>query len=354
LGDVVLKASDITIKPDTGRATFSKLEKKSDSLWNAYVYDVAAGAVILEVKNPSDTIGIVGAIARVQIYTPSGGGGGGGAPVPGGTTPPPSGGGDDEDPPTPGGPVTDVIGTPNADGTFEAKTAVVTESGDPVTSVVIDSASPETTALAAIGLSVEYAGGEIVVSGTATDIGEFLIPITVNGTEEQTVRVVINAIPHDDAVIADTATKAAWPTELATSGSDTLFVTYLPTNLTAEQAAAAVDLRAAGVGLSSVTVTIEPPESLVLGRGAGEVYFKASGRVTDYATAAIDTVSYRIGINRYTQAANVKLSETLVTDNRTEPTDPTPSSGSSGCDAGFGAFALLAAAAGAVLLRKKS
>ncbi|MDR1021416.1 MAG: hypothetical protein LBL73_11705 [Synergistaceae bacterium] len=283
-------------------------------------------------------------VDRFSSLAPDGSASAGGSG--GGTTP---SGGDDDTPPPAG--TTVVSETPAADGTFEATATITAESGAPATSVAVDTTAAVIAQLSAIGLEVTVAGNEVTVSGTATDIGVFDIPVTVNGTESQIVRVTIEAIEHTDAVFVDTAPGALpdWQTELTTSGSSTLFVTYVPTDLTAD-VSEVKDLRAAGTGISVTGVEIENP-LLRGGRGAGEKRFKVSGTVTDYGTAEIGTISYRVGINRYTQSANVRLSSTSVTDNRTEATGGGSSGG--GCDAGFGLFGLLAATGTAALLRRK-
>jgi hypothetical protein len=263
----------------------------------------------------------------------------------GGTTP----GGDDDNPPAPPAPgTTEVSDTPASDGTFETKARITTESGAPATSVAVDEDAADVAKLKGIGLEVTVVGGEVTISGKANDIGVFDIPITVNGTEAQTVRVEIKPIEHTDETFVDTAPAAlsAWKTELTTSGSDTLFEAYIPTSLTAD---AVSDASVTGTGISGTKVTLVGSAS-ISGRGAGEKYFKVTGVVSDYAAATIKEISYRIGINKYIQTADVKLSATDVNDKREE--EPTGGKGG-GCDAGAGLAGLLAATGAAALLRRK-
>jgi hypothetical protein len=66
----------------------------------------------------------------------------------------------------------------------------------------------------------------------------------------------------------------------------------------------------------------------------------------------LTAIGYQVGIHQYTQVLDGKLTDASLT-RTSEDNSAKSGGGSSGCDAGFGAFALLAAA-GAVALSKKS
>jgi Synergist-CTERM protein sorting domain-containing protein len=66
---------------------------------------------------------------------------------------------------------------------------------------------------------------------------------------------------------------------------------------------------------------------------------------TNLRGATIDTVTYVVGIKRYTQKVGIKLAETNVIDNTKKDVNENNGSGGGGCNAGAAAAAALAAAA---------
>jgi hypothetical protein len=243
-----------------------------------------------------------------------------------------------------GGKETPVGGAPNADGGISLTATITTSSGAPVTSVAFDTgATAVINDLNAIGVdNVEIVGATVVITGAAlTDIGEYSIPILVNGTEKQTVKVTID--PRENTTDAIDTTAQNWKGTY--DDEDSSFELYIPTDVTTDQARNAENVDASYVGLSVSSIAFDT--TTVSARGADGVNIKVTGNIADETTAAITAVTYRIGIDRYTQSMNVRLIDTDWTETNG------PGNGGGGCDAGFGAFSLLAVLGGAALLRRK-
>jgi hypothetical protein len=206
--------------------------------------------------------------------------------------------------------------------------------------------------LEAIGLEVSIVDGEIVIDGTAVDIGTVELVVVLANGETETITFTVD--PIGEAGTKTNTTPSAWTGSLASAGSGAYtFTVYVPIDLVADEISKAKDVDATLVGGSkSGAVTITTQKSGEPGRGAGEnAFVKITGATTDPDNVAVTAVTYRVGIHKYTQAMNVKLADTAVTSEPETPASPSGSGGSSGCDAGAGSALLLLA--GLALAKKK-
>ena len=186
-------------------------------------------------------------------------------------------------------------------------------------------------------------GGEVVISGEAVDIGTVTLTVLLENGETATVTFTVSPI-EETATTADT-TASNWTGSLEESqGADGAvsyaFTVYAPIALTGDEISKAKDVDATIVGgtrSGAVTITSQKAGA---GRGAGEnAFVKISGTTSDPAGVTITGVTYRVGIRKYTQAMNVKLTDTAVTSTASSSGGSSGSGG--GCDAGL-SFPLLA------------
>ncbi|MDR0647900.1 MAG: hypothetical protein LBF92_00990 [Synergistaceae bacterium] len=243
-----------------------------------------------------------------------------------------------------------VEGQVSSDGAFSASTPLKAADGSAATSASVDTDSEGYKALEAVGLKAEIVdNNRLVVSGDPTDIVDTSVTVLVNGVPQE-VKVSVKAYDSPDE-ITDTETAPDWETTLSTGsdGTTTLFVTYIPSleDLTGKTVK---DIYAYGTGGITITATtVVTASERIASRGASAThFFKVTGTVTDLETAEIARVTYRVGVNRYSQAVGVLLSDTDVKGVYKK----SPGSGG-GCDAGFGLFGLLAATGAVALLRRK-
>jgi hypothetical protein len=149
-------------------------------------------------------------------------------------------------------------------------------------------------------------------------------------------------------------TPSEWTGSIIPSGSGVYtFTVFVPIDLTADEISKVQDVDAMLVGGSkSGAVIITTRKSDEPGRGAGESAFvRITGTTSTPDDVAVTSVTYRIGIHKYTQDMNVKLADTAVT--ASGGSEPAPStSGGGGYDAGAGSAALFALTAAAIRGRK--
>lgn len=251
--------------------------------------------------------------------------------------------------PTPSAPVT---ATPQNDGTVSATVPLQDAAGNKATATAI----PETTENAAaleqlekMGLTAEVVGGQLVVSGTATDIGIVELTVEVEasdgGKETVTVQVTVAPVQHASAPDVD-AKPTSW-TGTVTDEGFTLYIPFIATGPVSD-----LSISASNATLAPVTIVTSreaTDRAATGGRGAGERWIKVTGTAADLSEARIIGVSYRLGIHRYTQALNVKPSDTGVTDKTTDQSVDT-NGGGSGCNTGVGLSALILLALSALPL----
>lgn len=291
----------------------------------------------------------------------SGGTGGGTGPGPGGSDPGTDPGEPEE--PTPG----DNAGITSIDlGTSTSGTWTITPAdlniGEGITVARVDSVNPtdaQQAEMEAMGITMEVVNGNLVITlNNPTKVGVLDIPITVTATNGEqytaTYRIWLQPILATGTDI-DVADPTQTTVTLTGSSANPAFTVRIPTNVTAADGILANAYTGTyGITTTGTNITVSGNTFVVSGTSrATGVPFEVTGTKTgtDMTGATIDSISYTVGTTRYTQAVNLDLSKATITDNTTE----TPSEGgssSSGCDAGFGAFALIAAA-GAVALRKK-
>ena len=252
---------------------------------------------------------------------------------------------DEPEPSAPQGPTVNEDATPEPSGKVD-KTIPVVSGGEKL--VVED--IPETENASALqkleemGLTATVSsGGEVVISGEAVDIGTVTLTVLLENGETATVTFTVSPI-EETATTADT-TASNWTGSLEESqGADGAvsyaFTVYAPIALTGDEISKAKDVDATIVGgtrSGAVTITSQKAGA---GRGAGEnAFVKISGTTSDPAGVTITGVTYRVGIRKYTQAMNVKLTDTAVTSTASSSGGSSGSGG--GCDAGL-SFPLLA------------
>jgi hypothetical protein len=214
-----------------------------------------------------------------------------------------------------------------------------------------------------IGVTEVITGGELVVSGQTTMVGDFTIVITGTDsggnivTKEFVVKIEPYEVPNASDVVTSNPLETV-TTRLTGNASSPAVSVTLKTDVTPADAEEAMkysgtrfEVQAAVSGNGGFRLT--GGKFLLSGnRGAfGDgVPLELTGTMTGKNTgnATIESVSYVVGVKRYTQRIGLNLASTQVI-------DETASSGGSsggGCDAGSG-FLLLALAGLALKLRKK-
>jgi hypothetical protein len=192
--------------------------------------------------------------------------------------------------------------------------------------------------------------GEVEITGAAEYAGEVTFEVELADGSSASVTITIDPIDQpSDGGRTNTAPSAVTG-ELFLDGS---FEVYVPLGLTAKELALALKANSASAVMSPSAFTTAAVTSYS-SRGAGDYRGAAelaalviTGTSSAPEDLTIETVSYTVGINRYTKTLNTPISETAV---ETEGTSQ-KSSGGGGCEAGFGVFAL--AIAGGTLIRRK-
>lgn len=233
--------------------------------------------------------------------------------------------------------------TPASDGTINAPVTIPDKNDtQKVSGLALDQGNDVVQALNDIGLTVAIDPANpnsLIVSGTATDIGTFEIPVTVTYSDGSTGEVLvvftISAIENTTNNVIDRDNmKNTWDTTLTGTHGNSIVTFVISINLSASDALNGKDvtLSASGLNISDAHLEVAGGLQSTNTRGAGSVTLHATGTTSDFNAVKINSFSYRLGINRYTQALNITpANDTAVSDNRT---DASSSSGSSGCNAG--------------------
>jgi hypothetical protein len=151
--------------------------------------------------------------------------------------------------------------------------------------------------------------------------------------------------------------------ETANPDGTRTFTANAPLNITEAEAAQAADERveATNATVQSAKITAGNVAATAdLTAAASGAFMKIVGTTANPDAVTITEISYRIGIRRYTQKVDVKLSDVLLEPNDDEPddsADPDDNGGGGGCDAGtgmlgLGLFALAASSLAAKQNRK--
>lgn len=244
--------------------------------------------------------------------------------------------------------------TPADDGTVDEQITVTDTSGNAITVTDIPETPANTaaeTTLGNMGLSIRVENGKVVVSGTAVDIGDVTFTVNVVGANGKagttTVRIQLHPILHDTGPAVDTF-PSGWNGSMSTTTDDSgnklyTFTLFVPLDIAAHEATL---LREVGATANNARVTgteaVDAVERQVAKGAENAVkYVKITGETDTPDNARITSVTYRLGIHRYTQQTDVVLADTgAVPDD-----EPLSSSSSSGCDAGAaGILALFACA----------
>jgi hypothetical protein len=203
-----------------------------------------------------------------------------------------------------------------------------------------------------MGLNVTIDDGEIVIEGAAVDIGTVELVVVLGNGETKTVTFTVDPILERDT--KTNKTPSEWTGSIIPSGSGVYtFTVFVPIDLTADEISRVEDVDAVVGGGVKTGVSITTRKSDEPGRGAGESAFvRITGTTENPDDVAVTSVTYRIGIHKYTQEMNVKLADTAVTTSGGSEPAPSTSSGGGGCDAGAGSAALFALMVAAILGRK--
>lgn len=257
-----------------------------------------------------------------------------------------------ETPTTPGDPATakPVTTMPQDDGTLSAAVPLQGADGNEAkpTGIPTTENSSALKQLESMGLSAAIVNGELVISGTATDIGNVKLTVEIENAdgkkETVTVQVTVSPVSHNNAPNVDT-TPGNWTGKI-TNGD---FVLYIP--ITVSGTIHDLLVTASNGTVTSLTVTSSREVTSYAtdaGRGAS-TWIKVTGTTSDPSAVRIKSVSYRSGIHKYTQSLNVSLGQTNAVDATTnQSVDSTGDGGGGGCDAG-----LALAACGALALSRR-
>lgn len=242
-----------------------------------------------------------------------------------------------------------VAEIPSADGSLRAVIVVRDTNGGIMDITEIAPGADNDAAMEALknmGLSAAVANNEVVISGTAADIGTVVLHLSVAGSAAP-VPVVFTVLPIEcSAAPVICADPAAWEALLWDYG----FQLFIPMNLPAEDAARVADVSVSVAGASIGSVGIELKEQggrsgIPRAIGEGRVGIKIAGTTGDPNAVIITGVAYRIGIRRYTQDLDVKLTDASIAGGL-------DASVSGGCAAG--GFAVVFLVIGAALFCKLS
>jgi hypothetical protein len=265
--------------------------------------------------------------------TPGGGSGGTGG---GGS----SGGGSGENP-TPSDPVTPddnetpaptesaeevEVGELPSDGSISlAPIPIELDGGGAIVNPVIPANDPGLTALSEIGVAVRIEGGALVVEGQATMVGDFTITVTgVDGegnpiSKQYTIKIEPHDVPDASDIVtenpSETVTTILTGSPTAPDFSITLptLVSYLDAENAMRYAGTRFSVSGTGNGQNGIRIT---GGRFLLGGGRGADGSGASLEITgsiagaDPGEAALETVSYVVGINRYTENVGIRLADT--------------------------------------------
>jgi hypothetical protein len=298
----------------------------------------------------------------------SGGGSGGGEiPSDDGSTP---GGGDDSDEeprpvePVPGIDPAPVSTVPSGDGKVHVSLPVHVPEGKTVTKVQIDEDSSGLERLEEIGLTATVdALNNVVIDGMATDIGTFVIPVTITLSDgsllTESVTVTVEAVENITETAVDLSeTKRTITSTLSTNSDNSVSVVLTcPLDIGANNPSAVKDLavQASDMTIENAALSTSLASSVVNIRGVGSPILTAAGRTTAIDSAKITGVTYRFGVNRYTQKLDLSIvRDTNVVDNRTTPekpgdeTDNVTGNSGGGCSEGLPVWAILLAFLGVV------
>jgi hypothetical protein len=252
-------------------------------------------------------------------------------------------------------PVTE-INTPATGGWIESNIVVTDSGGNKLPVVGIPDSTDNSVAkqqLADIGLNVKVLNGEVVISGTATDIGAVVLTVLLNDGRTTTVTFEVKPIEHNDAPALNnnqqswTGTVVEWISQMGTRIHR--FTLFIPLSLTNEEIFNVKDVDATISG-----GTLQQSPTIVTTRGAlreaGEsgAYIKITGTTSNPANVIIESISYRLGIDRYTKHVSVPLITADLEYSSGSGTIPGGSEtsngaggGGGGCNAGFAGFAVL-------------
>jgi polygalacturonase len=291
----------------------------------------------------------------------SGGGGGddddddapGGGDVPGGETPPP---------------VVAPPVTPGSDGSVSVTIPATDADGNTVAIIQIPEAGENAAALAkleAIGLAAELVDGELLVSGTAEDIGTVTLEVVLSNGETTEVTFTVDPLPAVPGTALDT-TPQNWSGTLSESAGGYSFTIYVPVSLT-ESETAAIDRGISSSASMTFTGPVDSHSEKLHASSSGRAlrtlatnptgaYIESNGTTPDPDAVTADKATYRIGIRQYEQPLGVKLASANLDRQGVDDTgDETPvDDDSSGCNAGFGSGALALLVIGCAVFPRKS
>jgi hypothetical protein len=192
--------------------------------------------------------------------------------------------------------------------------------------------------------------GQVEITGVAEYAGEVTFEVELADGSSKPVTITIDPIDQPSDGGRTNTTPGDVTGELFLDGA---FEVYVPLGLTAKELDLALKANSASAVMSPYVFTTAAVTSYSF-RGAGD--YRGAGElaalvITGTSSApedlTIETVSYTVGINRYTKTLNTPISKTAVESEGTSQ----KSSGGGGCEAGFGVFAL--AIAGGTLIRRK-
>lgn len=232
-------------------------------------------------------------------------------------------------------------------GELDITIPVTDTDGNTLTVVEITETENNAAALNALldmGLFADVVNSALSISGTAVDIGTVTLEVAARNAqgvlETTTVTVLITPIlRHTDTKVDDEP--GTWTGELTVAEDENgartyTFVLYVPVEITQADAQRAQDVDATlnGGTLSNAAFT---PARTDIARGADAQYIQVTGTTSDPDGVYVSEITYRLGVHKYIQAMQVKLSDTDITDK----TGGGAGGGSSGCAAGTGVMALL-------------
>jgi hypothetical protein len=296
-------------------------------------------------------------------------GGGTGPGEPGGNT----GGGDKPDTPKPEygtvNPVTDS-GTPSQNGVIERTIGFTDSKGLSVP--VVEWADTDRTDAALqklqdMGLEAEIVNGKIVIGGTATDIGTVVLDVVLDNGETTTVTFEVKPIEHDSAPAIDTNPSRWSGTVAETANAEGLraFTVHVPLDMTESEASQAADesAKAENGDVKSAKITVGDIAALAKKSAANDVFVRIAGTAADPKAVTIREIAYRIGIHRYTQQLNAKLSDVPLSpvpptddpDTPDDTPDETSDGSGGGCESGSGtAMGLAGLLLAGFMIRKRT